>query len=353
MTDAPTSRVTVAFGSRIDPAAWRERHARDEVPDAWPYGLDKLAAYCTELDSVSLPEPTRPQLATARARGLLRRRRDRATERQLGVAWDEHVARRMLTLAPRPEMYSGAIWFTDAYARDRDDPVVGRQLRVLRAMDGVYVNSRAQVDVLVEALGPSGPPTHYFPFGIDAEFFSPQPYPERPLVVSFGGDRDRDPDTLYSALSAVHEAAPHVEIVVQSRSEAPVPPGVVKVPRMDHGALRELYRRAGVVVVATRPNLHMSGLTVSLEAMATARPVVLTATPGVEDYFADGDEAMLARPGDADDIAQRTLALLTDADAARAMGTRARASVERRLTTTHLARSMASSFGLATPSAPG
>ncbi|MBD8059618.1 glycosyltransferase family 4 protein [Cellulomonas sp. JH27-2] len=348
MTDAPEAHVTVAFGSRIDTVGWRDRHARGEVPDAWPYGLDKLARFCDRLDSVSLPEPSRTQLAASRVGRFARRRAVASAARRIGVAWDEHVARRMLTLAPRPEMYTGAIWFTDAFSRDRHDPVVASQTRVLRAMDGVYVNSRAQVAVLADALGPSGPPAHHFPFGIDADFFTPAAYPERPLVVSFGGDRDRDPGTLYEALRMVHEAVPAVEIIVQSRSEAPTPPGVVKVPTMPHSELRALYRRASVVMVATRPNLHMSGLTVSLEAMATARPVVLTATPGVDDYFVDGENAMLARVGDADDVARRALALLADPDAAQAMGGRARQEVERRFTTTHLATAMAASFGLPT-----
>ncbi|MEN0128921.1 MAG: glycosyltransferase family 4 protein [Brevundimonas sp.] len=350
MTPAVPPQVTLAFGSGLDVATWPERHAAGEVPDVWPYGLDKLGRSGAAVDTVSLPEPSRAQVAAARARRMLRSgARTPAEPRRIGVAWDEHVARRMLVLAPRPEMFSGAIWVSDLLARDLRDPVAARQLKVLSAMDGVYVNSRAQVDVLAGALGPSGPKVDYFPFGIDGDFFRPSPYPDRPLVVSFGGDRDRDPETLYEALALVHEAAPEAEIVIQSRSQAPLPAGVRLVPRMSHRDLAQLYARASVVVVATRHNLHMSGLTVSLESMASARPVVITETPGADDYFSDGETAHLARCGDAPGIAGKVLAVLADPAAGAAMGVRARREVDDRFTTTHLARSMAKSFGLTKP----
>jgi len=344
MGSEPASEVTVAFRSSLDIEAWPQRHARGEVPDAWPYGLDKLAEFAGGLHPASLPEPGRWKRATARTR--TRRAPAPDGTRQIGIAWDEHMAHRMLVLAPKPEMHSGAIWVTDLLAANPRDATAARQLRTLRQMDGIFVNSRAQLEVLEHALTGSDTRLSFLPFGIDADFFSPAPYPERPLLVSCGGDRDRDPATLFEALAQVHAARPDVEIVVQSTSQATPPAGVQRVPRMTHSELAALYRRATAVVVATRPNLHMSGLTVSLESMATARPVVLTATPGVDDYFRDGDTALLATVADAASVADRVLTLLGDPAAAAAMGVRARAQVEARFTTTHLARAIAAAVGL-------
>ena len=103
----------------------------------------------------------------------------------------------------------------------------------------------------------------------------------------------------------------------------------------------QLYARASVVAVATRPNLHMSGLTVSLESMATARPVVLTRTPGVEDYVDDGDNARLVPTEAPEDLADAVVELLDDPAAAHALGLRARAAIEDRLTSVHLVDNMA------------
>ena len=342
--DAATPRVEVVFRQERDVEAWSARHAAGEVPSRWPYGLDLLGTTGAQVRAVGVPEPTR--LTVARATLRPARRRPTGGHRDIGVAWDEHVARRMLLGSPHAEMYSGAIWVTDALAANPDDPRALATLATLRAMDGVFVISRAQVEPLRAALGPGGPDVSFFPFGIDADFFAARPYPTRPLVMSIGGDRDRDPTTLFAALALVAARRPEVEIVVQSASDMAAPPGVVKVPRLTHRELRDLYARATVVAIATRPNLHVSGMTVMLEAMATARPVVLTGSPGVEDYATDGETALLVPTRDEGLLADRVLGLLADPDDAQALGERARASVEARLTSAHMVQELARVIGL-------
>lgn len=338
-----TAQVEVMFRSERDVDSWTARHERGEVPGRWPYGLDLLDRPGVTVTRRSLPEPTRVD----RARAMLRRspRPDGAAQ-DIGIAWDENLARRMLVLAPHAAMHAGAIWLTDALAADPDSARVRSTLDVLRRMDSVFVNSRAQVEPLERALAGTGTRVSFFTFGVDADFFAAQPPADAPLVVSVGGDRDRDPATLFAALARVHEARPDVEIVVQSASDVPPPAGVTKIPRLSHVELRSLYARASVVAVATRPNLHMSGLTVSLESMATARPVVLTRTPGVEDYVDDGGNARLVPTGAPESLADRVVELLDDPAEARALGLRARAEIEARLTSAHLVDNMAAAVGL-------
>ncbi|WP_456789887.1 glycosyltransferase family 4 protein [Cellulomonas sp. P5_C5] len=336
-----TAHVEVMFRSERDVDSWTARHERGEVPGRWPYGLDLLARPGVTLTRRSLPEPTRAD----RLRAMVRRG-PRPSATDIGIAWDENLARRMLVLAPHAAMHAGAIWLTDALAADPDSARVRSTLDVLRRMDSVFVNSQAQVEPLERALAGTGTRVSFFTFGVDADFFSAQPAADRPLVVSVGGDRDRDPATLFAALARVHEARPDVEIVVQSSSDVAPPPGVTKVPRLSHVELRSLYARASVVAVATRPNLHMSGLTVSLESMATARPVVLTRTPGVEDYVDDGANARLVATESPESLADAVVELLDDPAEARALGLRARAVVEDRLTSVHLVDNMAAAVGL-------
>lgn len=346
------TRVEVVFRSERDIDGWVARHARGEVPGRWPYGLDQLASTGVPVTARSLPAPGRLAAARTRARSALpraarpTRRRTDGGGRDIGIAWDENTAYRMLASAPHAEMHAGAIWITDPLVGGADDRRVRSTLAVLRRMDGLFVNSRAQVEPLRAAVGSSGPTVTFFHFGVDAEFFGAHPYPDRPVVVSVGGDRDRDPVTLFAALAQVAAARPDVEIVAQSTSDVPAPPGVVKVPRLSHLELRDLYRRAAVVAIATRPNLHMSGLTVSLESMATARPVVRTHTPGVDDYFRDGDNALLVPPGDPAALAARVLDLLEAPHEAEALGQRARADVERGLTSLHMVQGMARAVGI-------
>ncbi|HEX5415936.1 MAG TPA: glycosyltransferase family 4 protein [Chloroflexota bacterium] len=69
---------------------------------------------------------------------------------------------------------------------------------------------------------------------------------------------------------------------------------------------------------------------VLLEAMASGKPVIASNLPGVRSVVADGEDGLLARPGDSDDLAANLRALLGDPARRRAMGERGRAKVEAR-----------------------
>ncbi|MFD4422841.1 glycosyltransferase family 4 protein [Agromyces sp. NPDC058484] len=328
--------VHVLYRAERDLARWQERHAAGEVPGRWPYGLDGLADCGLSVVAESVGPAT--TLQTGLSRLVPARVRSMLAGSGIGLTWDEHVAQRMVQVRPFTRMLTGVIWLTDGC---RDAGAERRARAVLATMQGLWVNSRAQLEPLREFVGAAGPPVDYFRFGVDAMFFERRPYPERPLVVSVGGDRDRDPETLFAALALLRRARPEVEIVVQSASAVDPPPGVVKVPRLSHVELRALYTRASVVAVATRPNLHVSGLTVSLEAMATGRPVVITESPGMDDYLHDGSTAVFVPSRRPEDLFLGMVRLLDDPAGAEQMGDRGRVAIEQGLTTTHLAQGLA------------
>jgi glycosyltransferase involved in cell wall biosynthesis len=85
---------------------------------------------------------------------------------------------------------------------------------------------------------------------------------------------------------------------------------------------------------------------VTLEAMAMARPVVLTRTPGADDYIEDGRTGLFASVGDPGSVADRLLDLLATPAEARALGERARAAVEARFTSAHMVRGLSHAMGL-------
>jgi glycosyltransferase involved in cell wall biosynthesis len=97
--------------------------------------------------------------------------------------------------------------------------------------------------------------------------------------------------------------------------------------------MRDAYSRASVVALALKPNLHISGMSVLLEAMACSRPVVITDTPGLGEYVRDGETGLVVHPGDADALAAGVGALLSDPDRASAMGAAGRVAVEEYFTT--------------------
>lgn len=302
--------------------AWERRHSAGDVPSAWQYGLDGLREFA-RVDVLDLPVPGR--LSRLRARVGLGPR----PAEGMGFTWDENAAFRMQVALPRQRFSSGVIWLTDMVERGH---VPERLIEVLRGAEDLWVLSRGQVEPLQELFGAHGPRITAVPFGVDAEFFAPRPFPDRPRIVSIGNDRDRDPQTLFRALELVRVQRPEVEIAVQT-SATGAPEGVRVMERMSHRELRDLYATASVVATATRPNLHVSGMTVTLEALATGRPVVNTDTPGMSQYVADGETGHLVPVGDAEALAERLVALVDDPDHAAAMGAAGRAAVAASFTT--------------------
>ncbi|GGD00068.1 hypothetical protein GCM10011512_28660 [Tersicoccus solisilvae] len=339
------ARLEVVFPPQLDPTAWQRRHAVGEVPSRWPYGLDGLRAWASRTTPRTLPPSGSLR---ARAGRLLPRvtAAPRPGTRDIGMCWDENVAVAMTRLARRPEMFCGVIWVTDRHGPP--DGAARATLHALRAMTGVWVISRAQVEPLRELVGPDGPRVSFVRFGVDGRFFGLQPYPDRPVVVSLGNDRHRDVETTLAALRLVKQRRPATELVVQTRSAAPGSvDGMTVVDRLTHRQVRELYGRASVVAVATRPNLHGSGMTVGLESLASGRPVVVTGSPGLEDYVEDGRTGLLTAPSDPAALADAVVDLLDDPDRACAMGVTGRHVVEERMTTEHLVRGLAGVLGLA------
>jgi hypothetical protein len=320
--------LTVVFPAGRGVPNWARRNAESPVPGNWPYGLDKLAELGAGVGTAEVAEPG--PLARLRRRVVARPRQGEG----IALAWDEVTGVRMLSGFPAARRFCGVIWATDQL--EDGGPQLAIQRRALRAMDGVWALSRPQVELVRDWLGAAGPPVHFLPFGVDPDFYRESAFPDQPLVASVGGDRDRDPATLFAALEQVIAARPDVSCVVQSKTELPAPAGVSKVARLPHDEVRALFARAQVVALATRPNVHVSGMTVALEAMSAARPVVATETPGMADYVVPGVTGQLTPPGDADAMATRILELLDQPSTAAELGRGGRKHVE----TAHTTRTM-------------
>ncbi|WP_343899184.1 glycosyltransferase [Microbacterium oxydans] len=105
------------------------------------------------------------------------------------------------------------------------------------------------------------------------------------------------------------------------------------VRHLPHAELRDLYATASVVVVPTRENLHASGMTVALEALATARPVVVSDTPGMRQYVGEGRTGHLVPAEDPAELALALLRLLDHPERAAELGRNGRIEVEQQFTT--------------------
>jgi glycosyltransferase involved in cell wall biosynthesis len=317
-------RVYVELSHRLHPAEWSARHARGEVPDHWPYGFDRLARY-----------GIRPIMRTP-GRGRVLERIGRAARHRLGgyewldalrlnncdavLCWDEYTGVPAILRERRKPVATGVVWLTD-----EADPMTARFARWALPKAGlVWASSSAMIPRLRDDW--RVPKPEHVPLGIDTDFFQPKPGSEPGLVVSAGNDRHRDHGLLVRAVRQV----PNARLEIATR--LPVDPQVAR-PGLTEGQIRELYARASVVAIATTPNVHASGLTVTLEAMASGRPVVIPDTPGLTDYVVPEETGLVYPAGDQDELAKCLNRLVSDSAMATELGWAGRRKVEREFST--------------------
>jgi glycosyltransferase involved in cell wall biosynthesis len=309
-----------------------------------PYGIQRLRGYGIEPIVRDKPRGARRILNKAGYQvdllhwGTAFDPRPRETA-DVSLAWDERTGIPIaLTTRRRSPLISGCIWAADL-AR-----LPAWHLAGYRRMDAIWIKSTAMLRPL-ELLGLPPKALRYIPMGISADFYRPEPMPEVPhRVFCVGHDRHRDYDTLLRAVATVRRAPDmadmQLELVTPDPVEVPAELGR-RVPHVPASQLRELYSSAPVVAVALSPNLHVSGVTATLESMACGRALVVTGNPGMEEYVDHGRTGLLVPPGDSDAMAAAITELLRDPDRRREMGEAGRRWVLERFTTSRMAESVA------------
>jgi glycosyltransferase involved in cell wall biosynthesis len=331
----PIARIY--YSSRLSAADWSRRHAAGTVPDVMPYGLNRMEDYGVRVRSF---EPYTG--ASSLVAGGLRRYLGGydwlarpLPDEEIALCWDERVGI-PLSLRVRGPVATGAIWVTEPSRSPHFTDGLAR--RALQRAAAVWSLSRAQLDRL-SAWGASEP--RWLPFGIDADFWSPGPRDGEGRILSVGNDRHRDHDTLIAGVGKILRDR-QGDLLLVTQHPVAVPPDVGRrVTSLPHDALRAEYRKAQLVAITTVPNLHCSGITAVLEAMACGRAVIVSDTPGMRDYVRDGIDGLLVPPRDSDALAAAVADLLQDPDRCDEMGRSGRISVEERFSTQVMARELA------------
>lgn len=192
-----------------------------------------------------------------------------------------------------------------------------------------------EVEALRAWLGEDAPPVTFVPFGVDTDAFRPDPdvVPEAD-VVSVGADPRRD----YELLLALAERRPDWTFtVVASRQHvttlANAPPNVAVEFDLPFALAQERLASARVVVLPVRDNSYSGATTVLLQAMARAKPVVVSRTAAIAEgyHLEDGLNCRLVPPGGLATLEHAVSDLLSDRERTAAVGMRARETVERHL----------------------
>lgn len=214
-----------------------------------------------------------------------------------------------------------------------------RWLRIHRQTDMTFVYCGAQRDYAINALRiPADRVTLVFGH-VDARFYRPLGGPPpAPNSLCSAGIAKRDYATLVLALTGVPEAkltavpAGHpLSLNRRAIPNLPIPPNV-NFPDYEPGGLRDLYASAAIVCVALNEGMSAAGVTTLLEAMAMAKPVIVTRSTGLADYLQDGETGLYVAPGDVEGWKQAIRRLLNDAPLRERIGANARRWIEQNST---------------------
>jgi glycosyltransferase involved in cell wall biosynthesis len=218
--------------------------------------------------------------------------------------------------------------------------------QALDASAAIVVYSQHEADVLHGWLRERRfeVPVEFVPFGVDVEAFRPTGEPPEIDVVSIGADPHRDFDLLLE----VARELPQITFGIVATSERggslpETPPNVSVETDLAFADMRRRLETARVVALPVRDNSYSGATTVLLQAMALAKPVVVTRTQAIARGYGlvDGENCRLVPPGDAAAFARTLRGVLRDEWHARALGASARRTVERDFTWTRYADQLA------------
>lgn len=237
----------------------------------------------------------------------------------------------------RPLLAGGFHGLTDivAEANPRFRAWVEPRLRqALQGLDHVFFFGEADRQEAIRLYGVPPERTSLFRFGIDTDFWHPAG-PEEPVagVLAVGSDPKRDYDTLVRApISAPVRLLTRLPVAIpEGRSNIELIQGSYHAAAVTDDDLRGLYQAAAVVAVPLRDVNQPTGYSVTLQAMACGRPVVLSRIRGLWDpeVFRSGENCMLVEPGDPQAFGAAVERLLADPQLRRRMGEDARRTAER------------------------
>jgi glycosyltransferase involved in cell wall biosynthesis len=229
-----------------------------------------------------------------------------------------------------------AIGLPERLVRLRAGRIERLYAQALSGAAAIVAYSEHEAEVLRSWLGERGVdvPVEFVPFGVDVDSLRPSDAPADLDVVAIGADPHRD----FELLLTVARAMPGTTFLVvttadRARSLDGRPANVSVETDLPFDDMRRRLERARVVALPVRDNSYSGATTVLLQAMALAKPVVVTRTAAIASGYGleDGSNVRLVAPGDAASFGDALTGLLADGARAHALGSGARATVEQTL----------------------
>ena len=207
--------------------------------------------------------------------------------------------------------------------------VEGAIRRSLAGLDHAFFFGEADRNEAIRRYGLTRENTSIFHFGVDTDFWCPPVHEmESNGALAVGSDPSRDYETLLAAdLSIPLLLLTRLPVQIPAgRGDVTLVRGSLHAGALSDKELRELYHRATIVTVPLHDVWQPTGQSVTMQAMACGRPVILTRGRGLWDTetFVDGQNCILVPPGDSGAWAEAIDKLVSDPGLRKSMGAAAR-----------------------------
>lgn len=238
----------------------------------------------------------------------------------------------------RPPLVYIAIGLPERLARLRSEHMRRLYARALGATAAVLAYSEFEAQELRDFLAAHGERAEvaFVPFGVGVRAFAPTDAPPSVDVVMVGADPHRDVDLFVTTAAAMPERT-FLLVTTADRARALAPSeNLAIVADVPFDEMRRRLEDARVVALPVVDNTYSGATTVLLQAMALAKPVVVSRTRAIASGYGlvDGENCRLVEPEDVQAFGRALDDVLRDEWHARALGASARQLVERELTWT-------------------
>jgi glycosyltransferase involved in cell wall biosynthesis len=299
-------QVFVHLARGFGGASWNRQWKEGKIlgiNEPFPYGYHRAAAmgcsvsYSQDPSESALARLVRLGIRAISGFDLIHAWRNFEGMRRADVIWT-HTESQFLAIlllfqlrsgARRPKLIAQSVWLFDRWNRFS---ALRRWLfsRLIRQADILTVHSPENLSV-AQRLFP-GFRSELVLFGISAdEKIAPalRPKTDSLNIVSLGNDPHRDWKLLIDAVSGRQDW----RLKIASRRVQPSAiansTNVEIVSPKTNDELLALYQWADVLVLAIKPNLHASGITVIQEAALRGVPIICSDVGGLRAYFSDAE----------------------------------------------------------------
>ncbi|MCJ7632925.1 glycosyltransferase family 4 protein [Candidatus Bathyarchaeota archaeon] len=195
-----------------------------------------------------------------------------------------------------------------------------------KSVSHIIFFSSCQRSFYRDALGFPEGTLSYVPFGVESDYFKPEPVEGEDYIFAAGEFRDFD--TLLRVYEKWAWRLPELRIRSDLSKPKHLPPKISWLPRVPISTFKTEALKAKFVVVPLHYTLRSTGVMTCLQFMALGKAVLIPRVPPIDGYATDGKTALYYEPYDPEDLFRKISLLSEGTRLVEDIGKEARKAIE-------------------------